>query len=188
MLTLTFLAIIRGKKAPVEVGSNSSEISRLTHFHCTDRKKDLTQRIKGCFQNLICNWNVAVDINFGLVQQDSREPVFRPAPASGASASWSAETSRIMTVKTLGESLHGTSHVSRAREYLQSNYRIQEGSKLGFRKVYIREYEVVPRCNPSVSCGPPLELGWQNSTHRAADSKNMKILAIARDKGEPIHK
>jgi len=91
-------------------------------------------------------------------------------------------------MKTLGESLHGTSHVSRAREYLQSNYRMQEGSKLGFRKVYIREYEVVPGCNPSVSCGPPLELGWRNSTHRAADSKSMKILAIARDKGEPIHK
>ena len=131
---------------------------------------------------------MAVDTNFGLVQQDSRELLFRPAPASGASASWSAETSGIMTVKTLGESLHGTSHVSRAREYLQSNYSMQEGLKLGFRKVYIREYEVVPGCNPSVSCGPPLELGWRNSTHRAADSKSKKILVIARDKGEPIHK
>jgi len=40
---------------------------------------------------------------------------------------------------------------------------------LGFHKVYIRDYEVVPGCNPSVSCGPPLELGWRHSEHREVD-------------------
>ena len=58
--------------------------------------------------------------------------------------------------------------------------------ELGFRKVYICEYEVVPGCNPSVSCGPLLELGWQHITHRAVDFESMKILVKARDEGEPI--
>lgn len=40
---------------------------------------------------------------------------------------------------------------------------------LGFHKVYIRDYEVVPGCNPAVSCGPPLELGWRHSEHREVD-------------------
>jgi hypothetical protein len=40
---------------------------------------------------------------------------------------------------------------------------------LGFHKVIIREYEVVPGCNPSVSCGPPVELGWKHGDHREID-------------------
>lgn len=40
---------------------------------------------------------------------------------------------------------------------------------LGFHKVIIREYEVVPGCNPSVSCGPPVELGWKHGEHREID-------------------
>lgn len=31
---------------------------------------------------------------------------------------------------------------------------------LGFLDVIIREYELVPGCNPSISKGPPVELGW----------------------------
>jgi len=40
---------------------------------------------------------------------------------------------------------------------------------IGFHKVYIREYEVVPGCSPSTSCGPPLELGWRHSEQRTLD-------------------
>lgn len=34
---------------------------------------------------------------------------------------------------------------------------------LGFREVSIREYELVPGCNPSISTGPPVELGWRHT-------------------------
>lgn len=44
-----------------------------------------------------------------------------------------------------------------------------KSSLLGFHKVMIREYEVVPGCNPSVSCGPPVELGWKHAEHREID-------------------
>jgi len=45
--------------------------------------KDLTQTIKECLQNLIRDWNVAVDTESGL-QQDSRGTLSRPAPASAS--------------------------------------------------------------------------------------------------------
>ena len=35
--------------------------------------------------------------------------------------------------------------------------------KLGFSHVHIREYELVPGSNPSVSSGPPVELGWAHT-------------------------
>jgi hypothetical protein len=35
--------------------------------------------------------------------------------------------------------------------------------KLGFSHVHIREYELVPGANPSVSSGPPVELGWAHT-------------------------
>lgn len=34
---------------------------------------------------------------------------------------------------------------------------------LAFNEVMIREYPVVPGCNPSISDGPPVELGWQHT-------------------------
>mmetsp|Transcript_18740 Transcript_18740/g.28466 ORF Transcript_18740/g.28466 Transcript_18740/m.28466 type:complete len:267 (-) Transcript_18740:86-886(-) len=34
---------------------------------------------------------------------------------------------------------------------------------LTFNEVMIREYEVVPGCNPCISEGPPVELGWQHT-------------------------
>ena len=84
-------------------------------FIVTDRNKDLTQRIKECFQNLICNWNVAVDINFGVYSKKvvNRYPVLHQYLEHRHHVA--QETSEIMTMKTLGESLHGTSHVSKVR-------------------------------------------------------------------------
>jgi len=38
-----------------------------------------------------------------------------------------------------------------------------EGISLTFNEVMIREYEVVPGCNPCISEGPPVELGWQHT-------------------------
>ena len=38
---------------------------------------------------------------------------------------------------------------------------------LSFSRVEIREYEVVPGVNPSVSEGPPIELGWGHTDARA---------------------
>jgi len=35
--------------------------------------------------------------------------------------------------------------------------------KLGFSHVHIREYELVPGSNPSVTSGPPVELGWAHT-------------------------
>jgi hypothetical protein len=35
--------------------------------------------------------------------------------------------------------------------------------KLGFSHVHIREYVLVPGTNPSVSSGPPIELGWAHT-------------------------
>jgi len=97
-----------------------------------DWKKDLTQRIKGYLQNLIFDWNVAVETDSGL-QQDSRGTLSCPAPAS---ASWSAKTSGIIIMKTLGESLHCNSHVSKLRS-LQSNLRMQEVLKLELPQVLV---------------------------------------------------
>ena len=40
---------------------------------------------------------------------------------------------------------------------------------LGFSKVYIQEYIVVPGVNPSCTSGPPVELGWAHSELREID-------------------
>ena len=100
----------------------------------------------------------------------------------------------IMTVRTLEESLHGCTLADMRRLRRRVSIRFKEvisknseglvncpsyqndecqvnSSKddritLGFHKVIIREYEVVPGCNPSVSCGPPVELGWNHSEHK----------------------
>jgi len=129
----------------------------------TDRKKDLTQRIKGFLQNsLISDWNVAVDTD-SVLQQDGCEPLSHLAPASGGtSTSWSAKTSGIITVKTIGETLYGNSHVSKLRS-LQSNLRMQEVSNI------VLELE-------------------QAVLHRAMDVDGKKMLVKARDEGEPICK
>lgn len=44
----------------------------------------------------------------------------------------------------------------------QSTSTLQDIS-LKFNEVMIREYEVVPGCNPCISEGPPVELGWQHT-------------------------
>jgi len=41
--------------------------------------------------------------------------------------------------------------------------------KLSFTNVEIREYQLVPGSNPSVSSGPPVELGWAHTDHTSVD-------------------
>ncbi len=102
-------------------------------------------------------------------------------------SSWRSEGSNsIMTVRTLEESLRGGTlaemrklrrkvfvkfkngstydqeepHSLDGGRSLCSNGSDRSEYSLGFLDVKIREYEVVPGCNPSISQGPPVELGW----------------------------
>lgn len=52
--------------------------------------------------------------------------------------------------------------------------------KLGFRDVQIREYEVVPGCNPSISAGVPLELGWAHTKSRIVPLQQFEDLRKGR--------
>lgn len=61
-------------------------------------------------------------------------------------------------------------------EYMVRSSSSLDGISLGFHKVMIREYEVVPGCNPSVSCGPPVELGWKHAGHKVIDLEKYEKL------------
>mmetsp|Transcript_7913 Transcript_7913/g.11951 ORF Transcript_7913/g.11951 Transcript_7913/m.11951 type:complete len:266 (+) Transcript_7913:60-857(+) len=52
--------------------------------------------------------------------------------------------------------------------------------QLGFAHVHIREYELVPGANPSVSSGPPVELGWAHTEPTSVDLDNWEIIRDGR--------
>jgi hypothetical protein len=182
----------------------------------TNRRRGRIQRIRDSFQR---NFNNEGEPPSTIDAVENVEIGLKPSLSQANGQGLDRRSSGIMTVRTLGESLHGadnritkmrrlrrkvtiqfkgasaemrgspsrsdreTATKEDARDAIQENgdesvlmsqsvastISTLDDITLGFHKVYIRDYEVVPGCNPSVSCGPPLELGWRHSEHREVD-------------------
>lgn len=67
----------------------------------------------------------------------------------------------VMRVRTLDESLHGSTQLS-----------VSQKSNVSFDKLYVREYGMVLGDNPSVSAGPPVSIGWEVQEEYNHDIEN----------------
>ena len=195
--------------------SNASSVHD-TITAANNRRRGRIQRIRDSFQR---NFNIEPEPPSTIDAVENVEIGLKPSLGQANGQGLDRCSSGIMTVRTLGESLHGVdNHITKmrrlrrkvtikfkgasaemrgspsrsaretttgedARDAIQGNedesaltsqsvastISTLDDITLGFHKVYIRDYEVVPGCNPSVSCGPPLELGWRHSEHREVD-------------------
>jgi hypothetical protein len=85
----------------------------------------------------------------------------------GGSVSEMKKLRRQITIKVKGRNSEtssslGDASVSDDTKRTESSRSMDEKS-LSFSTVCVREYPVIPGVNPSVSCGPPVELGWSHT-------------------------
>ena len=87
---------------------------------------------------------------------------------SGGSISEMKKLRRQITIKIKGRNSEnlsaslGDASVGDDTKRTESSRSLDERS-LSFSSVCVREYPVIPGVNPSVSCGPPVELGWSHT-------------------------
>jgi len=178
----------------VSVSSNASSVHDSITSETT-RKKDRIRKIR---ERLGKNINIK---NSNISQQGSNKMDHFPNHSESPTEK-ETNTTSIMTVKTLDESLHSDQRIPdmrKLRRKVTIKFKSKNGSNnnsngaedtydeddsssltyqasvdsslqdsltLGFKNVMIREYEVVPGNNPSVSSGAPVELGWAHAIEK----------------------
>lgn len=179
----------------VSVSSNASSI----HDSITSETTRKKNRIRKIRERLGKNRTIS---NSKILQEGDNKmhhfPNYSDSPTDNET-----NTTSIMTVKTLDESLHSDQRIPdmrKLRRKVTIKFKSEKGSNnnsneaadtfneddsssltyqasvdsslqddslaLGFKNVMIREYEVVPGCNPSVSNGAPVELGWAHAIEK----------------------